>query len=89
VRVGQRRVRVRRSALDEFVAADETPATEADNEAAPAEPDTNAEDFARLGAALADSTAALNSEDHATLAEALALVADAAARLADGLRDQT
>jgi excisionase family DNA binding protein len=68
VRVG-RRVRLRRSALDAFVAAGEAPATEADDEPGSAKSDLNADHWARLGAALAEASAALADKDRAMLSQ--------------------
>jgi excisionase family DNA binding protein len=85
VRVGARRVRVRRSALDEFLAAGEMAGEAPDVGDRRPEHTESAEAWSRLGEALADSTAALADEDVRTLSQALESLADAAARLADAL----
>jgi hypothetical protein len=87
--VGPRRVRVRRSALDEFVAAGETAITPPQEGQPSTEPNATRDDWARLGGDVVDSTAALAGEDRAALAEALGSLADAAGRLADRLRGET
>jgi hypothetical protein len=46
-----------------------------------AQPDVGEDDWARLGAALAESSAALAGESRVTLASALGSLADAARRL--------
>lgn len=85
VRVGSRRVRVPRAAFDEFLAAGETAVTRAREDEPSAEPNATEDDWARLGAALGKSSAALADEDRSALSQALGSVADAAARLADAL----
>ena len=89
VRIGQRRVRVRRSALEEFIAAGETPPVQPENESVSADPGANPDDWARLGAALAEASAALAKEDRETLSQALSSLAEAARSLSDALRDET
>ena len=84
VRIGPRRVRVRESDLERLIAAGETtpieterePISAGETEGPPTEP------WARLGSALAESSAALTDEDHAELAQALTSLADAATTLA-------
>jgi ABC-type transporter Mla subunit MlaD len=49
------------------------------------EPDANADDWARLDAALAESSAAVADGDRAELTRALISLADAARALADAL----
>jgi len=83
VRIGQRRVRVRRSALEEFIAARRDVPLQPDNESVPVEPDANPDAWARLGAALADSSATFSSEDGATLSQGLSSLAEAARSLAE------
>jgi excisionase family DNA binding protein len=87
VRIGQRRVRVKQSALDAFIAAGEMPDSEGRGQSARAE-DTGAA-RARLSAALADSNAALVDADDDALACALFEPADAARSLAEALGTQT
>ena len=74
VRVGERRVRIRQSDLDEFLAAGATARDAKDDATAAAVAEEQAGQWARLGAALAESTAALVGEDHGRLAEALTLL---------------
>jgi hypothetical protein len=78
-----------RSALDEFVAAGETAAVQPREGERSGEPNVTEDDWARVGAALAESSAALASEDRTALAKALGSLADAAGRLADGLDGET
>ena len=87
VRLGRRRVRVRQSALDAFVAAGEMPAAEDDRHLERTE--EAAEARALLGAGLANSTAALADADDDALASALVELADAARNLAESLRAGT
>jgi len=88
VRIDQRRVRIQRSALEEFIAAGETPPAQPGNEGVPAEPGANPDDWARLGAELADSSAALNSEDRAT-SRRRSVLTEVAKSLANALPDET
>jgi len=90
VRVGARRVRVRESDLERFIAAGDT-GTEAESEPGrDGGPESPAVDHrARLGAALAASSAALAEADDDGLAEALILLADAARSLADSVRERS
>jgi len=90
VRVGARRVRVRESDLERFIAAGDT-RTEAESESVldgvrerPA-----VDHRSELGAALAASSAALADADDDALAEALIVLADAASSLAHGLRERS
>jgi excisionase family DNA binding protein len=84
VRLGRRRVRIRQSALEAFVAAGEMPAAEDNGQPEPTA--ENAEARALLGAGLAESTAALADADDQALASALIELADAARNLAESLR---
>ncbi len=88
VRVGERRVRIRQSDLDEFLAAGATARDAKDDAIAVAAAEEQAGQWARLGTALADSTAALVGEDHGRLAEALNSLADAARGLAEVLSER-
>jgi excisionase family DNA binding protein len=87
VRVGERRVRIRQSDLDEFLAAGATARDAKDDAIAVAE-ELGAEQSARLGTALAESTAALADEDHRRLADALNSLADAARGLAEVISER-
>lgn len=84
VRVGQRRVRICQSDLDEFLAAGATAQVNARDEATPvARPQEPSGDvWARLGAALAEASTALSDEDRVELAETLNSLADIARMLA-------
>jgi hypothetical protein len=79
---------VRRSALDEFLAAGEMAGEAPDIAATPTDTSGSAEAWTALGARLADCSAALADEDLAILSQALASLADAASRLADALPAQ-
>jgi hypothetical protein len=86
VRLGQRRVRIRRSELDRFIAAGDTAHASSDEESAPpgyTGPST-ADVRARFGAAMAEASAALE-HDRQDLASALNSLADAARSLAQAL----
>lgn len=83
VRVGQRRVRVRQSDLNAFLAAGETIATD-DADAVAAE-HPNAELWAQLGSAMVESSAAIAQQDTAALADSLRAVAGSASALVDAL----
>ena len=74
VRVGERRVRIRQSDLDEFLAAGATARDAKDDTIAVAVAEEQAGQRARLDTALAESTAALVGDDRARLAEALTLL---------------
>ena len=74
VRVGGRRVRIRQSALEDFIAAGEA-----------ATPRERTSPLGDLTNAVAESTAALKGEDRGELARALNVLADAARELADAL----
>ncbi len=76
VRIGARRVRIRQSELDRFIAAGE-PQTATTNEGEPR--------AAELTTALADALRASNGENPAELAAALRNLAATAERLADSL----
>ena len=79
-RIGPRRVRVRQSDLNAFIAAGST--TGAPDQAS----GPSASDWGRLEAALANSSAAVADDDHAGLAESLDALADSARGLAEALR---
>jgi len=72
VRVGGRRVRIRQSALEDFLAA-----------GAAAAPPRQTPPLGDLANAVAESTAALNGQDRAEVARALNALADAARKLAE------
>jgi excisionase family DNA binding protein len=85
VRVGKRRVRVRRVDLDRFL---EASSSEAEQPAGDRESDGDdpiAVLWERLGRAVADSGPALADVDRAKLVDALNAVADAASKLAEAL----
>ena len=91
VRVGVRRVRVRRSDLDALIAAGTIAIADAPNvimvsktDDARAQ-DPSADAWTRFGAAMAESSAAVASGDRAALAESLLAVAGAATALAEAL----
>jgi excisionase family DNA binding protein len=86
VRVGRRRVRVRRSDLDEYLAAGTPEPANANQMAATdAIDDPSATLWARLGRAMADSVSATADGDHAALADSLRMVSAAATHLANVL----
>jgi excisionase family DNA binding protein len=74
VRVGGRRMRIRQSALEDFIAAGESVA--APHQSRP---------LVDLANAVAESTAALSGQDRAELARAFNALADAARELPDAL----
>jgi hypothetical protein len=82
VRVGSRRVRVRRSDLDEFLRAGETERDQPE----PSEVDEGSiTAWATFGAAMAEAAATLEQTDHGELVAALARLADATQALVDTL----
>jgi hypothetical protein len=91
VRVGVRRVRVRRSDLDALIAAGTIAIADAPNVIMVSKTDDartqdpSADAWTRFGAAMAESSAAVASGDRAALAESLLAVADAATALAEAL----
>jgi hypothetical protein len=89
VRVGERRVRIRQSDPDEFLAAGATARDAKDHaDAIAVAEQLDADQWARLGTALAESTAALADEDHGRLADALNSLADAARGLAEVISER-
>ena len=89
VRVGERRVRIRQSDLDEFLAAGATARDAKDDaDAIAVAEELGADQWARLGTALAESSAALADEDHGRLADALNSLADAARGLAEVMSER-
>ncbi len=83
VRVGSRRVRVRRSDLDRFLDAG---ATDKRPEPEPAEVDEGSiTAWATFGAAMAEATATLQSPDRSELLDVLERLADATQALVDSL----
>ncbi len=88
MRLGQRRVRIRQSELERFIAAGESSSPE-DHEiqgpAEPAEEHPAAEGRKRFRAAMAEASAAIDDDPH-ELAVALNALADAARALAGALR---
>lgn len=88
VRVGPRRVRIRRSDLDAFLAAGSPAAGPHEDRQTPdPEPELAGERRVELGQALDRARAALGSDQE--LAHALRALADAAHRLADALKAPT
>lgn len=83
VRVGQRRVRVRQSDLDAYLAAGATMA--ADDTDAVAAKHPSADLWARLGSAMATSTAAITDQDIGALTASLRAMAASASSLAGAL----
>jgi len=78
--VGPRRVRIRQSEVDRFLAAGETHAAATGGDGVPGEPDA-------LAAALTDALRATRAEDSSDLASALRTLASVAERLAAAPED--
>jgi len=78
--VGPRRVRIRQSEVDRFLAAGETHAAATWGDGVPGEPDA-------LAAALTDALRATRAEDSSDLASALRTLASVAERLAAAPED--
>ena len=91
MRIGSRRVRVRRSALEAFIAAGETAAASDTDDQSPASAelaDAGASLWERLDAALAESRAALADDDQAALVGSLNSLADGARSIAAALGER-
>ena len=87
VRVGKRRVRIRRSDLDRFIEAGDTARREPEPQPEPAEVDEGSVTaWATFGAAMAEATAAFERADRDDLLRMLERLTDATRDLVDELR---
>ena len=87
VRVGNRRVRVRQSDLDAFIAAGSTGGRDAESLPAEEVDEGSVTAWATFGAAMADATAALESADRIELVGVLERLTQVTQALVDSLRD--
>jgi hypothetical protein len=88
VRMGKRRVRIRRSVLEDLIAAGEMPAVAPDDRQTPqpaAVDEGSATAWATFGAALAEATEALHQTDRRELLAVLERLVEATQALADSL----
>ena len=86
MRVGKRRVRVRQSDLDAFIAAGSTGRPDAESLPAEAVDEGSVTAWATFGAAMAEATAILERADRGDLVRALDGLTEAARALGDALR---
>ena len=85
VRVGKRRVRIRQSDLDAFIAAGSTPRRDAESLPAEEVDEGSVTAWATFGAAMADATATLERADRIELLSVLERLTQATQALVDSL----